>query len=355
MSGLTGLIAHLEEVQGSGTWVRADCRHTNSVGTPIFSSTANDTGEAIPGVYNLTFASVIAGTSATVTVTPTRSKNPYARNKAVSLDSTTVYNDVIGGVSLVFSNSGSFTGSWTAQVRIGYDHGNLNSYLPDSATPGTQRRIRVVNTGADTAEDCHATLRLNGTDLSSLVISYVKTGTVFTRIREFAEAATMKLTGTHCEPYLFEVSSVSGSGSSKTMTVKIDTATFNVQNLTTGGTGTSTGLNVNDFYEITSGGCIGVQFRLSSAAVNSDAVNVLIFDSRFVQIAPDLDGAPGNWGTDDVVLTEDGLEEGQISASGFAYYWERPLVPTGSASDSNPYPMSAALVGTVGTAAGWSS
>src|SRR5690349_13553248 len=134
---MPGLVAFLEETPGSGIWVEMAARFTNSLGTPVVSADANQSGEAIAGVYELSFEDVVPGVSATVKVAADSPTNPYndSVGQTVALDAATEHTLVIGGVSLVFSASGSFLGTWTAEVRVGLDFGTLDAFPPDAGTP----------------------------------------------------------------------------------------------------------------------------------------------------------------------------------------------------------------------------
>lgn len=347
---MPGLEAQIEETAGSTTFVAMGARFTNSTGTPLVSADANENGEAIADVYTLTFTSVIAGTSATVTVSAESPNNPYdGRVKTgVLLDDTTVYDDIIGGVDLVFDNSGSFTGSWAAEVRVGHPFGAFNAFPPDAGTPSGSRQIQVENTGADDAQNCVARL-------IPVVKRYRITNHVFERLRPFAESAVEKLSGLQIAPYVITVSGVLGSGASKTMDFRVDGSAVDVINLTDQSTGTSDDLNVVDFYRITSGNLEDVEFKLSQDAVSSNEENLLVFEHRFSQIAADVAGTPGSFGTADIDLTESGEATGTITPAGTALFWVRVLVPDGGNAESNPYQCDVALEGSVSGSAGWSS
>jgi hypothetical protein len=346
---MAGLVDQIEEVAASGTWVDSDARHTNSTGTPLVSSDGNGSGEAIADVYTLAFSSVIASTSATVTVSTSSLNNPYnGRTKSVNLDGTTVYDDVVPGVDLVFSASGSFTNSWAAQVRVGRYEGEFEAFGAGAGVPGTGRRHRVQNTGSGPATSCLVQI-VN-------IAKYVrKVGTVFDFVRPHAPDATIKFDADQIVGYAITVENKAGAGAGITADIKVDGALVNVKNLTDLSTGTSEDLTVVDEYEITTGDLEGVRFKLSQSILNTATANIMIFDNPHTQIAPDSAGAAGTYGTSDVTLTESGQSSGTITASGVAYYWERTLVADGSNSVSNPRPGDLRLKGAVSEAAGWDS
>lgn len=346
---MAGLIAQIEETAGSDIWVAMASRFTNGTGTPIVSANPNDDGRAIADTYSLTFASVVAGVSANVSVTCASPNNPYnGTTTGIALDGTTEYIDIIGGVTLIFSSSGSFANTWTAEIRVGHSFGAFEAFAPNASVPSESRRIRIQNTGADSGENAFARL-------ITRVRWFKKTGRVFVRVYPFAENAVEKLTSGVVSPYAFQVSNVTGSGASTTMDVTVDGLAVTVKNLTDLTTGSSVGLNVVDYYQITTGDLTGVTFLLSENAVNSDIGNVLIFSPRFTQIAPDAGGAPGDWGVSDIALTEDGKAAGVITASGVAYFHTRIVVPDGSNALSNPYICDPAIQGDATGGAGWTA
>lgn len=332
----------------NGLWVDASSIITNDVGTPVLSGDANFDGRAISDTYVLTFSAVVPSTSATVKVLCGSGNNPYNDQTGVSvnLDGTTVYSDIIPGLDLIFSASGSFVNTWSATIQIGNPFGVFNAFPPDSGDPSDGVRVKVVNSGADSGTSCKARLL-------PVLKRVKKTGIVFAAMHSVAEGATEKLISDVVSPYALDVSNVTGSGASKTMDLKIDGAVFNVINLTTLVASDSTPLGVVDWYRATDGDLEGMEFKLSEDAVNSDTENVLCFSQRFSQIANDQDGVPGDWGITDVDLTESGQATGVITASGAAYFWVRVLVVDGGNSKSNPYVVDVAIQGASLLAAGW--
>lgn len=343
---MPGLVCKIEEVSLSGTFVAAAARLTNTVGTPVVSVAANDDGGAIADVYTLTFEDVVAGVDATVKVSAGSPNNPNidAVGKTVDLDATTAYDNIIRGVDLVFSDDVGFLNSWTAQIRVGLSFGTVQAF--GTITPSTSRKIRVYNTGDEAGQNCKA-------EVVNIAKLWAKVGKVFERVFPFAENATEKLTGESVSPYSITVENVTGTGAAKTMDVLVDGEPVNVENLTDNTAGLSEGINVVDRYRITTGDLEDVTFLLSQDAENTDTANILIFDRRFMQIAPDTAGSPGTFGTADVDLTETGEATGVITAGGFADFHVRVLVNDSGNSSSNPHPLDVRLSGQVSEAANW--
>jgi hypothetical protein len=345
------LIVEIEEVEGSNTWVEMRSRLTNSPGTPVSAAVANDTGQAIAGTFTLQFSSVIAGTSATVKVLTSSPDNPYRdlAGRTVNLNNTTVYRDIIGGIDLKFSSSGSFANTWEAEIRIGHDFGAVAAFGATAGQPTDSRKIRVRNDDeAEAARNVRAVI-------ASHVKMFPTAGVVFAAVFDFAPGATEKITDGQVQPYQVTVENKTGSGAGITADIKVDGDLVNVRNKTTNDEGTSEDMNVVDVYEIIDGDLEGVEFQLSQSILNTATANFLIFDSRFTQTAPDVGGAPGDWGTVEVLITSDGEDEGTIAPDGFGFFHVRLLAPDGSISKSNPYICDVQVIGETASAAGWNS
>lgn len=340
----------------SGVWTDSAVRKTNGTGTPILSAGNGGDGRAIADVYALTFAAVVAGVSANVTVGASSPNNPYGgQTFAVNLDGTTVYKDVIPGVDLVFSSSGSFLNTWTGTVNIGEFLGTFDAFGGGAGTPSTGVRHRVVNDGSGAVSDSEATLLP--------IAKWVKkTGVVFESVRNFAEGATEKQAGggsNQVVPYVISIDTVAGAGGSKTCRVLLDGVVFGTDTLRDLSTGVSQNgtlvkaITPGHFYRVISGDLTGLEFAISADVANGDIANVLIFEPRFIQIAPDVSGSAGTYGTSDITLTQAGQSAGVIQPAGTAFFWRRVLVPAGGNAESNPYPGDTALKGTETGAAGW--
>jgi hypothetical protein len=106
-------------------------------------------------------------------------------------------------------------------------------------------------------------------------------------------------------------------------------------------------------YRVIDGPLTGLEFALDAGAANTNAANVLIFPSRYVQIADDIAGVEGTYGSTPVDLTETGESTGVITSGGVAYFWARFLVPSSANNESNPYPCNIALSASQSSGAGW--
>lgn len=346
----------VDQILISAVWTATLARLANTTGTPVVSATANGDGRSIADTYALVFTSVSAGVSADVTVTTGSPNNPYnGETFTVNLDGTTVYSEIIPGVDLIFSSSGSFTSSWAATVTCGVPEGTFDAFGGGAGVPSAGVRHRVENTGTGAVSDAKARLL-------SMAKWTAITGKVFDTVRPFADDAVEKQAGggsSRIMPYVITISAVAGSGSSKTCTVSVDGVALpadSLRDLSTGATQAGTlvkAVSPGHFYRVILGDLEGLEFAVDAGVANGDEANVLIFESRFIQIAPDVSGVAGTYGTADITLTQSGQASGVIQPGGVAYFWRRVLVPAGANAESNPYIADTALTGTETGAAGW--
>lgn len=341
--------------RGSG-FEDAALKLTNTTGTPVATATDAQDGRGIVDNYYLTFDTVIAGVSANVTVDTASPNNPYKDvTFAVDLDGVTEYKDIIPGVILVFDDDGGFLDTWEATILLG---NYLGAFAANGATAGIPTagvRHRVENDSANLISGAKARLL-------TLARWVKKTGRVFETVKPFAEDAVEKTVGggsNRITPYVFTISAVAGSGGAKTCSVSVDAVIFpanSLKNLNTGVTQDGTNVKAispGEFYEVVLGDLTGLIFSIDAAVANGNTANVLIFESRFLQIAEDTAGVAGSYGVADVDLTETGETTGTITPGGFAYYWLRVLVPDGSNTESNPYQADVTLEALEGGAANW--
>ena len=337
----------------SGVWTDADARGNNLSGTPLISAALNYTGQEIPDTYSLAI-SARAGTTGTVTVSAS-SNNPFNGRviTGVTMDDATVIKNVIPGVSLVFDNAAA-DGN-IGEIIIGNPYGSFDASGIGAGVPTTGLRHRVLNDSVSDVSDAAVELRTQA-------IQVKMSGLALDMVDIFAEGATEKTAGGGSDrvmPYSLTISAVSGSGGSKIATLAVDgvaLAAGTVNDLTTGTTVSGTGLKALGStypYTINSGPLTGLTFSIDPACANGDETNVLIFPSRYVQIAEDVAGVEGTYGTTPVDLTTVGETTGVIPASGVAYFWSRFVVPASANNESNPYPCNIAIVASESTSAGW--
>lgn len=343
-----------DQIEISSVWTNVDVRGSNLTGTPVNSAALEGSGEEISDTYTLTI-SARSGSGGTVTITAS-ANNPF-NGKVVTgvvFDNTTVNGDIIPGVNLKFNSSGA-NGN-TAQVIIGSPFGPFDASGIGAGVPTTGVRHRVLNDGSADVSDAHVSLINQAIQVHMInnPLSYVG---------PFAPGSTEKVAGGgsfRVMPYALTISSIAGSGSSKTCTLNIDGSPFgtnSILDMTTGTQSDGTGLKAitpGYHYQVITGPLTGLEFAIDPGVANADKANVLIFPSRYVQIAPDVSGVEGTYSTTDVDLTEAGQSTGVITnTTGVAYFWVRFLVPSGANNESNPYPCNFAIVASESTSAGW--
>jgi hypothetical protein len=341
-----------DQIFEGAAWVDSDSRPTNTTGTPVVSAVANRDGRGLADEYFLTFAAVVVGVSANVTVTTTSPNNPYRATRAVALDGLTVHKDVIPGLDIVFSANAGFTGAWAATIKVGEFLGTFDAFGGGAGVPSAGVRHRVLNDGTGAVSNAKA--RVLPT------VKWVKkVGTVFSGVKPFAEGSTEKVAGggsSRVVPYVLSISAVAGAGAGKTCTVSVDGVAFpaaSLRDLSTGNTQDGTLVKAvapGNYYRVILGNLIGLEFAIDAGVANGDAANVLIFAPRFIQIAADVAGVASAYGTADIILTEAGQAAGTIQPGGTAFYWRRVLVPAGGNAESNPVPGDIALTAVLRTA-----
>lgn len=345
----------LDQVFENSVWTGSAVRFANEVPSgdvddPVVSASANQSGEAIADEYVLTFTNInTVDHTATVLINTTSPNNPYRDQvgKGILIDGSTAHKNIVPGVSIVFSGSGSFVNTWRARIKVGSYLGTFAAYGVGAGTPGAAVKHRVFNSDSGAAALCKARL-------INMAIQVKKTGNLFSEVKPFAEAATEKVTGSGSQrvmPYQITVAAV-GSGPT-TANIRVDGLAVTVKNLNSSAETTSNGVIAGVPYRIISGALNGVEFILDATITTASVANIMIFSPRYVQIAPDVSGAPGTWGTADVDLTQAGQATGTIQPGEVAYYHVRALVPDGANAESNPYPANIALVGLQTGTAGW--
>lgn len=344
-----------------GGWVSSAARRTNTVGTPIYSVADGATGEALADEYTLVFTVVVAGVSATVTVTASSPNNPYGGQApkvfaGVLLNNgVTTYKNVVPGVVLGFSNT-TVNGN-TGKVFVGQYLQTFDAFGEDAGVPSDALRHQVVNTGTGPVQEAEAGLKTH-----SVLVR--KIGNAILNAKPFAEGATEKEDGatTQTLPYVLSISGVAGAGPAKTADLSVDGVLVpaaqlgDLNNAGAAVSGDNLKAVAGQRYKFLAPHALaGLNFAIDPNCANGDTANIMIFYSRHVQITPELAGAPDPdlWGTDPVPLTQAGQTEGTVQAAGEAFYWSRIVVPDGASAQKNPHPANVALDATETGAAAW--
>lgn len=337
----------------SGSWTATPLIQDDITGTPLVSAVANPDGETISDIYTLTISARTGGTC-TVTVTTGSVNNP-SDGKVFTLqpcDDTTEIDYIVPGAVIVLDNDAANGNVVT--IQLGTPYGAFDASGVDAGVPTDGVRHQIENTGS---------AGVIGAKVKCLTQAILvdKVNSPFASIKTFVPNATEKTAGggsSRIMPYSLTLSAVSGSGPTRIATLEIDGASTGsiLLDITTGDTVDGVGLKaLGDYpYRVLSGPLEDLEFILSDIVANSDEANVLIFSSRYIQIASDEAGpVAGTFGTADVTLTESGQASGVITPSGVAYFWTRFLVPSLSNNESNPYPTKLAVSGSQSGDAGW--
>lgn len=339
--------------------VYLDLHHSNTVGSPVSGTpTLDGSGREIGDVYTAVCSAVTLGpNTATVTVTAESAKGPY-HNKVftgVLFDGATARDDIIPGVSWVPSSSGSLANGWTAVFYVGIWAGLITAGNPGgtrlswatgvgtpgvgSVSPGAESfiaKLQIYNTGATVLTGC--TLALH--PRAKLVL---KSGArAFTSFQVVNDTPTEHVTTTQTQPINFTFANLDTAATPDEIDVLMDGATFDVVEVDSGTPLTSTQLKMDGTtrYQISEAGayCEGAIFVLASTATNSSEENVLVFNVRHVEIALDVAGTPGTWGTTDLALTQSGEPSGNINPAGACNVWVRIDTAALSSNKQNPFP-----------------
>jgi hypothetical protein len=324
------------------------------VNVNALTATPSLTGGSSPSI-TVTTTTQGSPATATITVGTLAPNNPYKGRvvTGVILDGATGYTNIVPGIIVIFASATANADATT--VFVGLYNGTFDAFGAGAGVPSASTRHQVLNDGLGAVSNAVAKL------LSQAVL-YRKTGSgVFNYIRPFADGATEKTNpgSTRVQPYNVGVVNVSGAGSAKVCDLQVDGVTLgsnSILDLSTGALVSGSGLKAISpgyAYRIQTGVLVGLEFAIDASVANGDVGNVLIFNSRYVQIAPDVAGAPGTWGTANVTLTQAGQASGVIQPGGAAYYHSRILVPSGASSESNPFPGEIALQGTETGSANW--
>jgi hypothetical protein len=347
-------MALIDEIEVAAVWRDSNVYATNTSGNVLVSASRNGSGEELSDVYTLSVSARVGGTG-TVTVSTVSKNNPYDGRvvAGVNFDDATIYDNIVPGVDLVFDNAAVNTN--TATVEVGQYQGSFDASGVGAGVPTDGIRHRVTNDAS--AEVSDAKVRL----LTQAVLVVIDHD-VFSYISPFAEEAIEKTVGGGSDrvmPYKIEVSGVAGVGPAKTCTITIDgdaVGVDHIQDVTTGELQDGTLLKCvtpNYPYLFVDGPLKGLEFAMHPDAANLDEANIMIFNSRYTEIAEDIGGVEGTYGTTDVTLTEVGEAVGVISPAGVAYYWVRNLVPAAASNESNPHPCNIVLQASEAADAGW--
>lgn len=304
-----------------------ELRFVNLTGTPIVSMVLDDSGQEIADVYRLLFNH--NGGDDVDIITDAGDKNPNeASAVAITADGATVNWNVIAGVGIVVSASVQDQDRAIVSIGAFMTAGGvvtdvLNFGILASGSGSTERRIAATNTGADGAAELEVA---------------VLPGFYFTPddARDFVELVdnhssssreTLAATGSKVITFT-NWGDDAGSGKKKADvyvggSLCISTALFDgVTRYEHGVTGYIDGTDLLQG--------LSIILADTTADPTSETITLKIDGDTHdqVELAGDLGGAPGSWGSSPVPLTESGQAAGYISSGERAYFWTRWTLPS---------------------------
>jgi hypothetical protein len=310
----------------SATYFSLEESFRNVVGTPVISCVQSGNGLQRAGIYTLTFTAVTPGGTGTVHIATPDPHNPSRDpgGKVVNLDGATVYDNIIEGLRLVFSDGGAFNDSWTATVYYGafYDSADateqsvLNEGVVEAGTTVGTDRVVVENVGGDLSAS--STVRVvNG-------VRYVNSGSSipFTKIDYTEVSQTANFDPGYGISFANSATGV--------IDIRVDGLTYDVKRIDTGVIfpgGAGVPRDSLTVLEWTAGPLTGLRFVLNTSTANGSTATIYVADgARFIELAPDVSGSAGTWqaGTTPLTLTEDGgAIIGEIGAGTRAFFHQR--------------------------------
>jgi hypothetical protein len=305
----------------------------NTTGTPITSVTPNAEGNLVAGIYNISFAtgSVVPGVSATALIGCSDPKNPNINTSpgvTVNLDGSTPNKNVIRGLDVVFSSSGSFNESWAGKVYTGAYYDATSGEVrvtafgtQDAGQTSAGQRIALRNDGSTIGIDC-----------SVKIVN--KARYQHTNGTPFVKTYQLQLNPTADADLLGKAVAFANytAGSPPTIDMTVGGVSYDLVNLNTGTTypgGAALPIDGVTLLKFADGTKYqGVVIVLSTTIMdNTPTATIYVSDgAQFVEIAPDVSGAPGTYvaGTAGLTLTEDGgSNPGEIGPGSTAFYWQR--------------------------------
>jgi len=335
----------IDRILKNGVWESSDFAFEQLSGTSF--SFGGYSGGAIPDIYTLTLSD-IAGFVGTVTIAASPT-NPYNGRvvTGVNFNSATAHYDIVPGLEIGW-NANQAANGHSVKLFAGQMLGSYDGSGFATATPSEGVRHQVTNDGV-AMFGCRA-------QLTEQAIVIAKIGNPLV-VWDFATGAVERKVAGQVNPYVVKIANLV-TGPPATCDLLVDDValdSLSVQDQQTGVISSSEGLRAEDsyLYKIISGLLTGVSFNIKGTAASDDEANVMIFPSRYVQIAPDAAGVAGDYGTSNVTLTGANGAAGTMLGGETAYFWSRVLVPANSLGNSNPYPANIAIRGSYEGPAPW--
>lgn len=308
-------------------------RYENTVNTPLLSAVYLENGEAVAGVYT-----IVAASGSTVNITADDPKNELVGLAiTVTADDSTVNEDVLAGIGLVFSSS--LATGWSAKVSVGAlmagDGGTsqrLNVGIIEAGSISTQRRIAAVNVGSEDSAETKAYglpgFFVEGTDVEQ----YIETVANHTDPARHALATPGDFAVTFAD---YQTGPPATADVLVDAVKAIEDAKLDGAELYEYGLGNGYIDGVDKFKGL------GIIFVDDPGDPSAKAFTLHVRGSYdWYEFAPDVSGSPGTWQAGPLELTEEFENAGVITASGTAYFWTRVNVP----SSASPGDMRLAVI-----------
>lgn len=350
---------NLVPYDATGT-TRLDIRRVNNTGSFIIAPTLDGSGRELGDEYLLTVSAVVLGSPNTCTITVTTASgtpSPYhgIAFTGVVCDGATTRDDIVPGVVITPTASGSlangwnstvFVGVWSSLVAAGNPSGAYISWATGLGTPGALTgssgdasfiaKIAMTNVGATVLTGC--TLKL--LPRAKLILKSGNRAVSF--ISVVNSTPNEHVVADQTQPINLTFANLDTAATPDEIDVLMDgVAAFDVFDVDADASITSTQLKMDGrAYQITESGSYleGLKFGLASTATNASAENVLVFNVRHIQIALDVAGTPGTWGTTDLTLTQSGEPSGNINPAGAVNVWIRIDTNALASNKQNPFP-----------------
>lgn len=363
-----------------------------TVGTPIIAMEMLENGRLVPGYFDITFANVVPGVDADMTITPP-SENYKPRHQrtltGVPLDGVTWIEDVPYGVRIKLSASGAFNSSWKERLHAGLHLGNHTAGNPTGVTldltegwldpgwltgqgPGAlayKLIWKITNTSGKTAHEAFY-------ELLPWPVLVNTVGAGLAAITNATDTPTEKHvldSEGKILPYLFTFSNLDTGATPHTVDVEIDGQTFAVgfRNTDSGEEWGTTGMEVGVRYllediDLGSGKVLtGCELTIDPDVEDGDESEVYIVAPRFSEISPDNgsfvatarpdDGVEDGtaWGQSRVGLTPIGGAVREMASGETVYVHQRGRVPSGAPFGVNPSIQGGVIVAGLSTASGY--
>ena len=299
-------------IKNAALTVYRDFRVENTLGSLLEEASCEwlRQGRDLGGTIELSIKpGSLSGSTCTIVTTadhPTHPRSyPTDDEFVVSLDGVTAYTNIVPDVSLVFADE-SVVGtaeSWTADVVTGDYLGSYQDDNPDGATPGDPvytERLAAENEGSDLKTDVYIVIE------KPVCLLWPKAGTgILQSIRCATDEPVEKEDPGDGQTLPYKFTTANLNGGTNRIDILVDGVKITtVRDLNVSPTTTSDSLQLlrGGRYRVESGGLTGLEFVIHASAANSDTCNVVIWDRRCIQIAPDVGGSAGTYQTTDLLL-----------------------------------------------------